>query len=292
MRNRQEPENQTRLPADLIALIMPAMETPVPAVPGKRKWITVALLVAGLAVLLTWLLLTPAGLDGKMHAAGYSVCHQIESHTLSIGGKLLPLCARCTGTFLGLLITLVTLSRRGKKTGVPSRPIFALLILFFLAFLADGINSTLTILPGLQPLYPPNNILRLATGLLFGISLGTLALTLWNQTLWADGNPEALLSNWQQVLVLVAMVAVTGILILANITWLYYPVAILSTAAIFLILSMIYTLLWCIILKKENTLHHFKDGIRIYNAGVITAVVQVGLMDLLRFLLTHTWNSF
>lgn len=268
------------------------MVTPVTAVPGKRKWITVALLVAGLAVLLTWLLLTPAGLDGKMHAAGYSVCHQIDGHTLPIGGKLLPLCARCTGTFLGLLVTLVTFSRRGKKTGVPSRPIFALLILFFLAFLVDGINSTLTILPGLQPLYPPNNILRLATGLLFGISLGTLALTLWNQTLWADGDPEAVLSNRQQVLVLVALVAVTGILILANITWLYYPVAILSTAAIFLILSMIYTLLWCIILKNENTLHHFKDGIRIYSAGVITAVVQVGLMDLLRFLLTHTWNSY
>lgn len=268
------------------------MENPLPLTPQKKKWITVTLLVVALAVMITWLLLTPPGLNGKMHAAGYSVCHQIESHTLDIGGKLLPLCARCTGTFLGLLITLVTLSRRGKKTSVPSKPIFALLILFFLAFLADGINSTLTILPGLQPLYPPTNILRLATGLLFGISLGTLALTLWNQTLWVDGETEALLSTWRQVLVLVALVAVTGILILSNITWFYYPVAILSTASIFLILSIIYALLWCIILKKENTLHHFKDGIRIYIAGVITAVIQVGLMDLLRFLLTHTWNSY
>ena len=31
------------------------------------------------------------------------VCHQIPDHSLAIGGQALPLCARCTGAFLGIV---------------------------------------------------------------------------------------------------------------------------------------------------------------------------------------------
>lgn len=227
-----------------------------------------------------------------MHAAGYSVCHQLESHSLTIGGKYLPLCARCTGTFMGILLTLIFLSRKGKNSGVPSKLKMAILILFFAVFALDGINSAISLVPGMQPLYPPDNRLRLLTGLLFGISLGTLTLTLWNQTMWQSENRNPLLQTWRQFAILLLVIIGCGALILADIPWLYFPIAVLSTGTIFLILSIIYALLWCIILKKENTLNHFREGIRIYSAGVITAIFQVGLMDLLRYLLTGTWNSF
>ena len=89
--------------------------------------------------------------------------------------------------------------------------------------------------------------------------------------------------------ILILLCAAAGALIIANIPILYYPVAILSILGIFLVLSMIYSLLWSIILKKENTLHLFKDGFRIFSMGFITAIVQIGVMDLLRYILSGTW---
>ncbi len=265
------------------------MSTPEP-MPSRKpgKWYTVLIAIALLS-LTAWLIFTPPGLDGKLHATGYSVCHQIDEHSFVVGGKVLPLCARCTGTFLGLLITLIFLYPRDKRSGFPSRLKIAILVLFFLFFAVDGINSTLTLLPGFEPLYPPSNLLRLASGLMMGIALANLVLSLWNQTLWVDQNPEPILRHWGQLGWLILLCAAAGVLVSADIAVLYYPIAFLSTFSIFLILSMIYTLLWCIILNKENTLHLFRDGFRIFIMGIITAIVQIGVMDLLRYLLSGTW---
>lgn len=265
------------------------MENSSPAPKTRSKTLNVILLIVVLALFTAWLSFTPPGLDGKLHAAGYSVCHQIESHSLTVGGKVLPLCARCTGTFLGLLITFVFLSNRKNRGGAPSKGKIALLSLFFAAFALDGINSSLTLLPGVIPLYPPDNRLRLFTGLLFGISLANLVLPLWNQTLYFDWENKPILETWKQVLALVVLAAAAGLMILLDIPILYYPIAFFSTGTIFVILSMVYTLLWCIIFKKENSLHQFKDGIRILSIGMISAILQVGIMDIARWMITKTW---
>ena len=36
-----------------------------------------------------------------MDIGGHLGCHQLESHSFSIGGYQMPLCARCTGILLG-----------------------------------------------------------------------------------------------------------------------------------------------------------------------------------------------
>jgi uncharacterized membrane protein len=256
---------------------------------ASRKISNLILIITGLLVFSIWLVFTPPSLDGKLHAAGYAVCHQLESHSRSFAGKVLPLCARCTGTFLGVLISLIYLSSNRKNGGIPSRLKIALLVLFFTAFAIDGINSSLTILPGVTPLYPPDNRLRLFTGLLFGICLGNLVLPLWNQTLWAKWENEPVLKSWRQFILLIFLVAAIGFLIQLEIPFLYYPIAFFSIVAIFIILGMIYSLLWCIILKKENSLHHFRDGTRIFIIGMITAILQVGMMDFARYVITKTW---
>ncbi|MDW7990671.1 MAG: DUF2085 domain-containing protein, partial [Anaerolineae bacterium] len=48
-----------------------------------------------------YFLLTPPGLLTKTDCIGVAVCHRIPSHSFHIGGRQLPLCARCTGTFPG-----------------------------------------------------------------------------------------------------------------------------------------------------------------------------------------------
>lgn len=256
--------------------------------PRKRSWGNLLLVLTALAFLSAWLAFTPPGLEGKVQAAGYAVCHQIESHSYSIGGKALPLCARCSGTFLGILVTLLLLYSKERRGGFPSRGKQALLLVFFLFFAADGINASLPLL-GASPLYPPSNLLRLISGFLFGVTLANVVLPIWHQTLWVEQNPKPVLYRWRQLGGVLLWCAAIGALVVMDIAVLYYPIAILSTASIFLILAMVYSLLWCILLKKENSLHLFREGSRIFIAGLITAILQIGVMNLVRFTLSGSW---
>jgi len=69
-----------------------------PAFP--MPWLIVVLAVTAL---LAFLVVTPDGLLTKADMIGYAVCHRLEGHSFTIAGRQLPLCARCTGTFIGAL---------------------------------------------------------------------------------------------------------------------------------------------------------------------------------------------
>ena len=69
----------------------------------RRLWKTGLLAVAALiAVALAWL--QPAWMADGAEWVGYGICHQIPERSLQLLGRPLPLCARCTGTFLGVFL--------------------------------------------------------------------------------------------------------------------------------------------------------------------------------------------
>ena len=259
---------------------------------GKNRWINLGLLVILLLLVFLWLYFTPEGVDGKTRAAGYAVCHQLDSHTIDFAGKFLPLCARCTGTFLGTLITLIFLQKRKHAAGTPSKPLQVVLILFLIAFIVDGVNSTLGLFPSMPQLYPPSNLVRMITGFMMGMVIGNLLIVLWHQTWWKQMSPLPALSGWKHFLIIFAAIALAGVIVWLRPQIMFYPIAILSTAAIFLLLGMIYCLIWIIIFKKENSFEHYREGLKFLLAGLATAVLQVGALDLLRYSLTGTWQGF
>ena len=259
---------------------------------SKKRILTLCLLVFVIALITIWWVYTPPAIYGKTRALGYSVCHQIESHSIAFGDKILPLCARCTGMFLGTLVSLSILSRRKKASGSPSKGILVILVVFLVAFIFDGLNSMLGVFPVIPQLYPPGNLLRLVTGLMMGMVIANLLIILWQQTWWKDTDTTPVLAGWKHFLLMVAANALAGLLVWLRIPFLFYPVAILSTAAIVLLLSMIYNLIWIIIFKKENTFERYSDGLRFMLAGLATAIIQIGLLDLLRYTLTGTWQGF
>src|SRR5512140_2838258 len=101
------------------------------------------------SVLFVWLVYTPAGLLGKADAIGYAVCHRIDARSFHLGDRQLPLCARCSGMYLGAVLGLVYQSALGRRRGgLPSWRVLAVLGLFVVAFGVDGINSYLHLFPG------------------------------------------------------------------------------------------------------------------------------------------------
>lgn len=255
-----------------------------------RVSLIIALIAAGLILL--WITFTPDGLDGKLIALGYAVCHQNPKHTLEITGRLLPLCARCTGMYLGALIAMVSLSRQGRAGAFPARGKKIALAGLVLFFVVDGLNSMAASLLGRQGLYAPSNILRLITGLGMGLVLANVLVPLWHNTFWEESSDEPVLKTWRQLVFLVLFEGIAGVLVLFAGAWVYYPVAILSTLTIPILLTMVYTLLWLIVRKKENSFHKWQEGVIYLGMGLITAIVQLGLLDLIRHVITGTWSGF
>jgi uncharacterized membrane protein len=267
------------------------MSTPARFHPWKsRFWIIIGFLLAGL--LAVWLTFTPAGFSGKLQAVGYAVCQQDPAHTLNLGGRLLPLCSRCTGMYLGALVAMAALLGQGKARLAPSKGKMIVLAVLVLTFAIDGINSTLAEFAPTYMLYVPGNTLRLITGMSMGMVIANVLLPLWNQTFWAEGLDEPVLKSWSQLAWLILLETAAGILVLTGMQWLYFPVAVLTTGMVSVLLTMIYTLLWMVFLKRENLIRHWKEGILYLGIGAISMLVQIGLFDLIRFLLTRSWQGF
>jgi len=78
-----------------------------------------------------WTYYSPPGLLGKADAIGYAVCHRIDARTFHLGDRQLPLCARCSGMFLGALIGLVyQTATRPRRAGMPHWSV--MIVLFIL----------------------------------------------------------------------------------------------------------------------------------------------------------------
>jgi len=254
------------------------------------------LLPAVLAVLfiiaaVSWLSFAPPGLLGKADALGYAVCHRIEERSFMIGGRPLPLCARCTGIFLGALFGMLYQLPQGRRAQFPSLRFSLVLGLFVLVFAVDGVNSFLKFIPGFPGLYEPSNPLRLFTGLGVGVTVAVVLYPLFNQTVWLRAADLPAIRSWRQLGGLVLLAALLAALVLSGIPALLYPLALLSGGTVLLLLGMCYTVLWIIITRSENTYERLAQLWPAAAAGFTVALLQVLTVDALRLHLTGTWGG-
>ncbi len=247
-----------------------------------------------------WMYLSPEGALGKLDAIGYAVCHRIDARSFQIGDRQLPLCARCTGEFYAAGMALIFQAFvSGKRSKLPSRGIIAVLVLFFLAFGIDGSNSYLYLLKqssggGLDQipnLYVPNNTLRLFTGSGMGIALAAVLYPVINQSLWREMDDRPAL-EWKSFGILVALIAVINLLVLTDSLIVLYPIAYLSALGTLSLLVLVFTILWIIIMKQDNTFDNIRQLWLPFASGLTLALLMILSIDLLRLQFTGTWSGF
>jgi uncharacterized membrane protein len=257
---------------------------------GRTTLILLVLVLIGL-----WWINTPPGLLGKTDAVGYAVCHRITSHSFYLGDRPFSLCARCTGQYLGFLwgFGFQVFSSR-KRTGFPPRIILITMGILFLFYLTDGVNSTLHRYPGLQDwsIYQPNNPLRLFSGLGMGVSLSLVLYPLLGQSIWREIRTQPALSGFGEAAALIGGGILTGFLVLSGIRQIIYPLILLSSAGLILLLTVLYGMIWIILFKRENSFKSWSELIWWAVAGLTTAWIQVIVIDLIRYQLTGTWSGF
>lgn len=279
--------------------IMSLMEqtTTQPRRPRLSRWLVPA---AALIAFSVWLLIAPPGLLGKADAVGYAICHRIEERSFNIGGRQLPLCARCTGEFYAAAVTLLFLAAASpRRSGMPGWKLGIPLLIFLLAFAIDGSNSYLYLLKSttggaldsIPNLYTPNNTLRLFTGSAMGIAIASILYPAFNQSAWANADRKPAL-DWTKLGVLAAIVLVINLAILTESPVVLLPIAILSVLGVLALLVMVFSLVWMMIMREENVYTSLREMWMPFLAGTTLALLMITAIDLLRFKLTGTWGGF
>lgn len=261
----------------------------------------VLVIAAALLVFIGWFLTTPPGLFGKADAIGYAVCHRIGERSFHIGSYQLPLCARCSGMYLGAVTGLVFQSLIGwKRLKIPHWSIIALLVVFVAAFGIDGSNSYLYLLkqvsPGILPnipnLYVPNNPLRLLTGSGMGLGMAVMLFPAFNQTVWVDGEDKPAIPGWKTFSLLLGIQVIFDLLVLSESPIVLYPLAIISALGVWLLLTIVYSMVWVMIMGQDNKFSKLRQLWLPLLAGLTIAMIQTAAIDTLRFWLTGTWGAF
>ncbi len=254
---------------------------------------------AALIVITVWLLNTPPGLLGKADGIGYAVCHRIDERSFHIGDRQLPLCARCSGMYLGAMAGIIYQAIfSGRRQKFPPWSISVVLILFVAAFGIDGANSYLylvkTVYPGALPqipnIYIPNNALRLFTGSGMGLGLAAILYPAFCQSVWADAEDKPAL-DWKGFLTVVGITVIVDLLVLTESPIVLYPAAFISAGGVLVLLTMIYTMVWLMLIGQDGVFTRLRQLWLALLAGLTMAFIQILAIDLVRFWLTGTWGA-
>ena len=248
---------------------------------SRRRWA----IVAGLFVVLILLPLSDGAVLTGARGVSFTVCSQLPSHSFFVDGQQLPLCARCTGIYLGFLAGLAGMALLGKLGARlwPPRTVMAILLLSLAAMVGDGFNSLTSSLPEAVQVYEPTNLLRLITGIAAGTSLALLEIPLLNGALWAKRDMTESVSDLSELLGFVIIAALVAVLVYSKNSLILYPVAILGTIGVFATIGSAGTALAATLLRRERQARGFREAMPIFVAGLGLSMVAMAALGALRY---------
>jgi uncharacterized membrane protein len=236
------------------------------------------------AVISLFVAATPPGLWEKARVIGYALCHQLPDRSFFIHEHQTPLCARCTGMYLGFFIGLVFLiaRRRTHAARMPTAAIVSVLIGFITIMGIDGINSTISIIPGAPQLYHTTNVHRLVTGTLFGLAMCMLFFPVFSTAIWRQPSGDRSVKNWRELIVMVLVAFALDAIVLTQADWLFYPITILSIAGPLLLLGFMGAIIVLTMRNLVNSVDRWKQMALPMFAGVALGLVLITIMDVFR----------
>lgn len=225
---------------------------------------------------------------------GAAICHRITSHSIVFNGRQLPLCARCTGIYLGVALSfaLLALAGRSRRTDLPPLPILLTLIGFIGLMGIDGLNSYSHFFPNFPHVYQPQNWLRLVTGMGAGLAMGLLIFPALMQTLWRRVDNRPVITTMRELLGIVILGGTAVLLVLSNQPTVLYVLALVSIVGVLLIVTAINAVLLLTLIKRDGLAERWQETAVPLLISFTLAVIQLGVITLLRFNLVGTITGF
>ena len=229
--------------------------------------------------------LVPKSWLKPLDLVGYAVCHRIAARSFIISNTQLPVCARDTGMFgmalLGLALLAAVLPVRATQP--PRKAIALVFVAFFLAWGFDGLNSYVQLLRGTPLFYLPQNWLRLVTGAGMGLALTVYVVPLFNQAVWLTPEPAPVVYAWRGVAQLVGLAVVYIGLVLWQPSFLYGPIALISTLGVLVLLMIVNGLLFALAIKRAGNMTRWRELLLPALVGLALTLLEIGVIDWLRF---------
>ncbi len=231
-------------------------------------------------------------LNGADYAA-YAVCHRITDRSFTIAGRQLPLCARCTGMYLGVVLTFVVLILAGRRHWSMMPPLRVILVLigFIVLFGIDGLNSYSHFFPNLPHLYQPQNWLRLITGVGAGLMMGIILFPALAQTLWRDQEQKPVISSLRELAGVVFLAAIVVALVLSNEPTILYVLGLASAGGVVMVLTAINATALLIITQRDAQAVNIRQAILPLSIGLALAIIQIGVISFIRYSFTGTMTG-
>ncbi|HSM56108.1 MAG TPA: DUF2085 domain-containing protein [Candidatus Sulfomarinibacteraceae bacterium] len=266
---------------------------------GRRPWRALLVVLGSLLLLGFYSATNPERLAhdhvlGVMDYAGYTVCHRLTAHSFLFEGRQMPLCARCTGMYLGIMLAAgaLLLSGRGRWSDFPSLRLSLVLVGFVGLMGVDGLNSYSHFFPDAPHLYTPQNWLRLTTGMGTGLAMGLFAVPSLAQTLWREPVYRPVLASGRELGGLILLAALTVLLVLSNQSPLLYVLSIVSAAGVVAILTMLNGILLLIVIRREGQVQNWRQALAPLTIALLLALAQIAAISFVRYQLTGTLTGF
>lgn len=225
---------------------------------------------------------------------GAAICHRITERSFTINGRQFPLCARCTGMYLGVAIAfgVLLLAGRARWAAFPRLPVLLTLIGFIGLMGVDGINSYTHFFPNFPHVYEPRNWLRLVTGMGAGLAMGVIMFTALAQTLWRNTTNQAAVANLRELGGIVVVAGTAVLLLLSNQPAIMYVMAIASVAGILLIIMAINAVLLLILFRRDAQADHWRQTAVPLTICLLIGIAQLSLLTYLRVTFLGTLTGF
>jgi uncharacterized membrane protein len=205
------------------------------------------------------------------------ICHQLPEHSIFLGGHQIPLCARCSGTYLGTLLVLVNLwyKRRMRASRLPPVRLLGAAVLAAILWAGDGINSYYQFLTGRVGLYPPSNILRVLTGMGMGLSLSLVIFPMFNLTAWRNPDEQRVINSAGELGVLILQAVGIAAVLQIHPSILYWPLLVADTLGVLLVLTVVNSMIVTILLQQTNRAVRWRQLVLPLALGLALTLAEV-----------------
>jgi uncharacterized membrane protein len=225
-------------------------------------------------------------LQSLLQWMGYGLCHQLPERSFFGGGVQVSVCARDTGIYIGILLSLAMIAavhRGSRPRGFPTRAGWVAIALMIGAMAIDGVTEY-------SGLRPTTNELRLITGLLAGYAIGALIAPMINDELWRGGSRERVLNTPWRLAIWIASVPVAYAAVYWALPLLGVGYPILVAVAIVAALVAVNLIMVCMLPVFERRADTWRQTIAPIAVAIVVAFVEIWLSALLREAFVTTAN--